>query len=318
MPFGPKFATMMKGMVIMQRYVTLSLELHLFFARIMKEHSLFLQAGFLPKDDEFAKRANEFMKFFENLLLEVVNISDGLVSPTVLSSGEIVTEYTLSSEKHTEKLSGIPINTKITMLEEKLKSARTIQINRSIVMRVRRINREAIRLLNGLIDLKEEILRKVLCCELFTANYPLLIKHILREAKLYRSYISCLESGRPMFYKDIRDVELFWNQIMMEHALFIRGLLDPSENELIHTSHEFAKDFEDLLEDAKCMTDETIRSVTDRTIRKTTELRDFKAAATKGSDACEIQSIFLPLLADHVLREANHYLRLLRLENMCY
>ena len=309
---------MMKGMVIMQRYVTLSLELHLFFARIMKEHSLFLQAGFLPKDDEFAKRANEFMKFFENLLLEVVNISDGLVSPTVLSSGEIVTEYTLSSEKHTEKLSGIPINTKITMLEEKLKSARTIQINRSIVMRVRRINREAIRLLNGLIDLKEEILRKVLCCELFTANYPLLIKHILREAKLYRSYISCLESGRPMFYKDIRDVELFWNQIMMEHALFIRGLLDPSENELIHTSHEFAKDFEDLLEDAKCMTDETIRSVTDRTIRKTTELRDFKAAATKGSDACEIQSIFLPLLADHVLREANHYLRLLRLENMCY
>ena len=309
---------MMKGMVIMQRYVTLSLELHLFFARIMKEHSLFLQAGFLPKDDEFAKRANEFMKFFENLLLEVVNISDGLVSPTVLSSGEIVTEYTLSSEKHTEKLSGIPINTKITMLEEKLKSARTIQINRSIVMRVRRINREAIRLLNGLIDLKEEILRRVLCCELFTANYPLLIKHILREAKLYRSYISCLESGRPMFYKDIRDVELFWNQIMMEHALFIRGLLDPSENELIHTSHEFAKDFEDLLEDAKCMTDETIRSVTDRTIRKTTELRDFKAAATKGSDACEIQSIFLPLLADHVLREANHYLRLLRLENMCY
>jgi len=309
---------MMKGMVIMQRYVTLSLELHLFFARIMKEHSLFLQAGFLPKDDEFAKRANEFMKFFENLLLEVVNISDGLVSPTVLSSGEIVTEYTLSSEKHTEKLSGIPINTKITMLEEKLRSARTIQINRSIVMRVRRINREAIRLLNGLIDLKEEILRKVLCCELFTANYPLLIKHILREAKLYRSYISCLESGRPMFYKDIRDVELFWNQIMMEHALFIRGLLDPSENELIHTSHEFAKDFEDLLEDAKCMTDETIRSVTDRTIRKTTELRDFKAAATKGSDACEIQSIFLPLLADHVLREANHYLRLLRLENMCY
>ena len=309
---------MMKGMVIMQRYVTLSLELHLFFARIMKEHSLFLQAGFLPKDDEFAKRANEFMKFFENLLLEVVNISDGLVSPTVLSSGEIVTEYTLSSEKHTEKLSGIPINTKITMLEEKLKSARTIQINRSIVMRVRRINREAIRLLNGLIDLKEEILRRVLCCELFTANYPLLIKHILREAKLYRSYISCLESGRPMFYKDIRDVELFWNQIMMEHALFIRGLLDPSENELIHTSHEFAKDFEDLLEDAKCMTDETIRSVTDRTIRKTTELRDFKAAATKGSDACEIQSIFLPLLADHVLREANHYLRLLRSENMCY
>ena len=309
----------MKGMVIiMQKYVTLSLELHLFFARIMKEHSLFLRAAFLQKDEDFIRRADEFMKHFEDLLLEVITISDGLINPAVLSSGEIVTEYTLSAEKHTEKLTAIPINTKITMLEEKLRSARSIQINRSIVMRVRRINREAIRLLNNLIDLKEEILKKVLCCEMFTANYPLLIKHILREAKLYRSYVSNLESGRAVFYKDIRDVELFWNQIMMEHSLFIRGLLDPSENELIHTSHEFAKDFEELLEEARCMTDETISSVTDRTVRKTMELRDFKAAATKGSDDCEIQSIFLPLLADHVLREANHYLRLLRSENVGY
>ena len=30
------------------RYVVLSLELHLFFARIMKEHALFLKAGFTP------------------------------------------------------------------------------------------------------------------------------------------------------------------------------------------------------------------------------------------------------------------------------
>lgn len=37
----------------MNDYVTLSLESHLFFARIMKEHSLFLEAGFghLPYHD---------------------------------------------------------------------------------------------------------------------------------------------------------------------------------------------------------------------------------------------------------------------------
>ncbi len=36
-------------------------------------------------------------------------------------------------------------------------------------------------------------------------------------------------------------VELFWDQIMMEHSLFIRGLLDPSEKELISTANQFAK-----------------------------------------------------------------------------
>ena len=32
------------------RYVIQTLELHLLFGRIMKEHALFLQAGFTPAD----------------------------------------------------------------------------------------------------------------------------------------------------------------------------------------------------------------------------------------------------------------------------
>ena len=43
--------------VIMKNFEILSLELHLFFARIMKEHSLFLEAGFQGKDCECIKRA---------------------------------------------------------------------------------------------------------------------------------------------------------------------------------------------------------------------------------------------------------------------
>ncbi len=35
-------------MIDQQQYVILSLELHLFFGRIMKEHSIFLEAGFKP------------------------------------------------------------------------------------------------------------------------------------------------------------------------------------------------------------------------------------------------------------------------------
>ena len=43
----------------------------------------------------------------------------------------------------------------------------------------------------------------------------------------------------------------------------------------------------------------------------TKKFRDFKRAGVEGIDSCEIRSIILPLLADHVLREANHYIRLL-------
>lgn len=43
----------------------------------------------------------------------------------------------------------------------------------------------------------------------------------------------------------------------------------------------------------------------------TEKFRDFKRSGLEGITGCKIRSLILPLLADHVLREANHYLRLL-------
>lgn len=48
-----------------------------------------------------------------------------------------------------------------------------------------------------------------------------------------------------------------------------------------------------------------------RALEETLALRNFKSAGAKGILNGEIASIILPLLADHVLREANHYIRIL-------
>ncbi|MDD2391938.1 MAG: DUF2935 domain-containing protein [Bacilli bacterium] len=296
----------------MREYITLSLELHLFFARIMKEHALFLKAGFPTKDRAFIEEAELYKIQFEKLLLSVVNMSPGLIRPEVLNSGEIVTEFTLSTENKTEELTGIDINQNITMAENNLHQGNNYANQAITAQTVRVINNHAINLLDGLIAFKERILNEVLSCKLFTANYPLLIEHILREARLYRSYLIALENGQNIELGDMKQVELFWNQIMMEHALFIRGLLDPTENDLINTADNFAKEYKKLLEEATNMTDATMANVKGKTLQETQKYRDFKAAGAKGLDTCGIKSIILPLLADHVLREANHYLRILK------
>ena len=117
--------------------------------------------------------------------------------------------------------------------------------------RVRQINERSIWLLDQLIDFKERILCQVRNGNLFTTNYPLLIEHILREAKLYRSTIQNLLNQTCSCYQDLFQTEVFWNRIMMEHALFIRGLLDPSEEQLIDTADEFANNYKRLLMKAK-------------------------------------------------------------------
>lgn len=295
----------------MEKYVKSSLELHLFFARIMKEHAIFLQAGFMPKNTDYSKESEWYQREFEKLLCEVVKISNCLVRPEILNSGELVTEFTYNAERKTEDLTGILIDSSITLLEKRLSSNCQIYISRDIEQNVWHLNNAALSLLDGFIKFKERILRNVLSCNLFTGNYPLLLEHIIREAKLYYCYVTMLQNGQDITVEDKKNVELFWNQIMMEHALFIRGLLDPTEEDLITTANDFAEDYKKLLEQARKMTDETINSVTDKTIAQTIKYRDFKEAGTKGISDCDIRSIILPLLADHVLREANHYLRLL-------
>ena len=295
----------------MSNYVRLSLELHLFFAIIMKEHAIFLQAGFMPKNTEYIQEAMLYKRKFEKLLSDAVELSNCIISNNVLDSGEIVTNFTYGAERKTEELTGIKIDSNITLKELNLNSNYYYEMP-EIHECVCYLNDTTITLLNGLINFKERLLNDVLRCRVFTANYPLLIEHIIREAKLYRRYVIMLQRGENINCQDMKEVELFWNQIMMEHALFIRGLFDPTENELIITADNFAKDYQNLINEAKNMTDKTIQSITDKTIAETQKYIEFKTAGTEGIRNCEIRSIILPLLADHVLREANHYFRILK------
>lgn len=239
-----------------------------------------------------------------------------MVGKDVLCSGEVFTEYTVMAEQQTGRLTKIPIDVRITQAEENLQAGREACKDERMARRIRQLNHHVLHLLGGLIEFKKQILQEVTCCRLFTANYPLLIEHIIREAELYRQIITILEEGKCSSRENIAETERFWNQIMMEHALFIRGLLDPTEDELIKTADTFAGDYSRLLEEARQQDRRAMNALTRKTIETTERYRDFKAAGTKGITGCDIRSIILPLLADHVLREANHYLRILKQEGV--
>lgn len=297
----------------MENYATLSLETHLFFSRIMKEHGLFLEAGFVCADTAWSNRADRFRRQFEDLLRDTVRLSDRRVNPEIIHSGELVTEFTTPAERRTEQLGGIPIDSRISRQQQALAPGWQIRLDRELFREVKELNLRALHLLDDFIDFKEEILRQVKEGKLFTVNYPLLIEHILREAKLYRATVEELLDDRELSYKNLCKTESFWNRIMMEHALFIRGLLDPTEEALIDTADRFAKEFKELLEKAKKQ-DCRALGMTEEALAEALRIRDFKAAGAEGILSCKIASIILPLLADHVLREANHYIRLLETE----
>ena len=99
-----------------KEYIRLS-ELHLFFDRIMKEHSFFLETAFTEK-----KIANDFQKAFSNILEKIITLADGNINKDLLTSNEIITNNTLEAENKSSSLSQVPIDTNITLKEARLKS----------------------------------------------------------------------------------------------------------------------------------------------------------------------------------------------------
>lgn len=301
-------------------FVRQSLGLHLFFARIMKEHSFFLEAGFTPKDGNFTQRADTFRMEFDGLLAEAISLSNGVVDPKILQSGEVITQYTLKAEMSTAYYTGVDIQTDLTRAEAGLTDGICAEVNPILEQKVCVLNEKAIVLITSLIEFKTLILSNVLSCKMFTFNYPLLIDHILRETKLYLLMIQRLQNREEIsIEREAYEQEAFWNRIMAEHSKFIRGLLDPSENELINTANNFGNEFDELTSEAIQAIDMTvpIAKVTSDSLRATKAIRDFKAQGTQGLLKCRIRSIIVPLLGDHVLREASHYLRLLKMFSRC-
>lgn len=229
------------------------------------------------------------------------------ITENFLASNEIVTSKTLEAENITANLTGIEIDTNITQSEMHLRNGNII-INQQLIDNISNINKQTLPLIQSLIQFKKEVLSRILSCQIYTTNYPLLINHIINEAKMYLNLLTKIECGESFGKNYIHEQELFWNNIMKEHSEFIRGLLDPSEIDLILTADRYADNYENIL---KQYSDNQVQLRT-ISLDKTINFRDFKIAGVEGILNCKIKSIIIPLLADHVLREANYFIRLLR------
>ncbi|TYQ12819.1 UNVERIFIED_CONTAM: protein of unknown function (DUF2935) [Acetivibrio alkalicellulosi] len=302
-------------MLTREEYIRQSVEINLFFLRIIKEHLIFAAASFTPKDTKLITESINLKMQFEQLLSRTIPLADGLISQEVLSSGEIVTPFTLKAELATQHYTGIPIETRLTRAQTVIRPA----LNNNIVMglenHVFMLNEHALKLTCYAISTKKKLYKDVVECKTFTHLYPELLHHVIEEAGYYFEILKKLQRRDDMTItlKKIVEYQVFWNHIMSEHGEFIRGMLDPSEEELIDIADKFADEFDDLFKAAKDASEKAaMEVVTKKSTEETSKFREFKMQGTKGIIDCKIKSVILPLLADHVLRESSHYLRLLK------
>ncbi|MDW8800801.1 DUF2935 domain-containing protein [Clostridium sp. A1-XYC3] len=296
-------------------YIRHSLETNLFFLRIVKEHAIFAAASLPPRDITVSRQLVALKNTFEKLLARTVILANGIIGKEALSSGEFVTKLTLPAEKQTQALTGIPIDTRITQRELNLTAATQGKQTKQLLKQVSMLNKAAISGTNTAIIFKSNLLKNISTCKAFSYTYPSMLHHIIEESKFYVMLLTKLENKDGIdSIREMIEQEILWNDIMGDHSKFIRGYLDPTEVQLFQKANDFANTFDALQKQVNSLKKEPNRfpAVTKKSLNEVTELRNFKKQGTEGILACKIRSVMLPLLADHVTREANHYLRLLR------
>jgi hypothetical protein len=153
--------------------------------------------------------------------------------------------------------------------------------------------------------------------------WPLFFDHTRHEAERHVKRLEQLATGETGF--DKKEVMVFWNNIMEEHARFVAHLLDPDEYELIDEATRAGNAFRNLgaggvggavaaltAEPGTVTKALTEFPETSAVLSAAELILDFKTKAARDIEAARIKSIIDPRLADHVRREALKFVDELR------
>ena len=159
--------------------------------------------------------------------------------------------------------------------------------------------------------------------KLHSLVWPLFFDHTRTEAERHISRLQQLANGESGF--DKKEVMVFWNNIMEEHARFVAHLLDPDEFELIDEATKASRVFQNLdgggvsgaaaaLVSEPGMVAKALTQFpeTSAVLSAAELILDFKTKAARDIEAARIKSIIDPRLADHVRREALKFVDELR------
>lgn len=299
-------------MIAREDYIQISLENNLFWTRIMKEHAIFIESVLTPPLKEVTMQAEEFKQIFEELLANTIELANETISMEALQSGEFYTKFTDEAERLTQQFTGIEIDRNLTYTETLMEPGTYgMEMTEEKEKEVSWLNQNIISQLTDFLQFKANLLNGQASCNAKSLEYTSILEHVLEEGRKYMEILTTLQD-REMpadLHLESSQEEFFWNMIMGDHAKVMRGKFDPVEVHFFNEANRYAKIYDALttlaqLNDHNEEPDINMSEVT-------SDFRDFKAFTTQGIIECKVSSVMLPLFTDHLMREANHYLRLM-------
>lgn len=285
-----------------EEFIRLSIENNLFWARIMKEHAIFIESSMPAPQTQPAAQADRFKQQFDRILSEYVRLANGIVSGRALQSGQYFTRYTEAAEQATQQLTGIEINSGLTKAEYNIQPSGSYSPVQLTAQNVFSLNQYVLEQIDAFARFKSDLYNMQASCRIFTFLYTSVYEHVFHEAIKYMEILTGLQKRDENYNKDF---EAFWNHHMSDHAKVMRGWFDPTEAEHVNKADGFAKTFDAIIKKRNADRSEELTA--------TRGLGEFQTNTTQEILECKVKSLMTPLFTDHILRESLYYIDLLQL-----
>ncbi|MDD4187789.1 MAG: DUF2935 domain-containing protein [Bacilli bacterium] len=279
----------------------------LIYLLTLREFCLNIYFSFLENNQNYKDAAINFYQKFSELTNEILKHTDGNLSEKFLTSGALITEYTIPTLKLTEKLFSTTFSLDIIEQMRNIKPGSPTNVSDEEIEQITMINKVALIISLNFKDFLKEIFEKETNNELFSYSYPFLIGKLIQEVD---HYILILErlirriDTDPTFA--VRNEYQSLN-LLKAFGMFLRTFIDPSRRDLIVKTQSFIIEFENLLNEYKdlSLSPENQKKLTSKGLNISKRFKNFMASIIQQLLNKEVYLIVEPLFLDNMYRSIN-------------
>ena len=225
-----------------------SLANHIYFGGSIRSFCTTIGLTFFKNNQDYIDKAISLGYRATDIINQAILLMDKELANDVLNSDVYITPYTKKLDLLTQKLFNVSLLIQIDKDIELLKNRGNIVYNDELINKIDNLNDLSLKLINDFKEFCSDIKTKIDNNELFSYSYPDFFNYMYDEISVYGRDIERIKSKKDYtkFYLD--EYMYYFNELLRESALYIRGLLDTKYQDIFDMASYYVNSFSSLSE----------------------------------------------------------------------
>lgn len=286
-----------------------SLYNHIYFAGSIRSFCSTIGLTFFKNNEEYISKAITLGFRASDIINKTLLLMNKELASNVIDNNIYITPYTSNISLLTQKLFEISLVIQIDKDLQILNTRKEVVFDELTMEKINSLNNESLNLINDFKSFCQEIKMKLESGELFSYSYPDFFNYMYDEISVYGRDIERIQSRKDYTDFYISEYTYYFNELLRESALYIRGFLDTKDQDIFDMASFYVNAFANLTE--KYLKNTNI-DLTMETEKLVINYRKFVTDAIDKLLKGKISFITPPITLDNFLTNINVYLFLIK------